>query len=379
MNISVGSTRYFEKFSGNPPHNLPLTPIEYGDRLYSKFFHGLTDDLKCNRELVSVYHHTDVRSNLFVAASAVLILRKLDATSGSKMVNDEIPDNNDEMSINLPSRLGQAFIAEVPAMEPYPDAVPNNLSEIRLQVWRYINGVPLLYSEEATSCCLLTAVKSFNWLAYGHNIKYTDMEMDRTHKLLACQPSLMLIGVRNSRKTQVCKLLSSVGIISKLVDEFPSCAIPPREMGATLFESISGRSDGVCTSNDSSDHQTRSGNDWMSKKQKNDHVVDDRANNEPGNVDQEMAVDEVVQENSSQLSTTATLRHSFEARDLIVILDVNTPDGKKIIKNYDDNCQAKLDNIDSVVSYVSVAKTGISGNSKAFQNAVNKGLLRRIM
>lgn len=104
-----------------------------------------------------MYHHSD--SNLFVAASAVLILKNNAVTSGGSVVDKEFSDHNDESSSNFLGGCKQTLIGEASAIEPCPNELPKNLREIRLQLWRYINGVPLLYSEEASSCFLLTAIK----------------------------------------------------------------------------------------------------------------------------------------------------------------------------------------------------------------------------
>ena len=321
LNISVGSIRSSEKFSGNPQRISPLTPIDYGDRLFEKFSHGLTDDLTCKRELISVYHHSDVCSNLFVAASAVLILKSL---SMKKLIDSRIPHT--ESSSNVPNRRRQAFDAEESVIESLG---PKKLGEIRLQLWRYVNGVPLLYSEEASSCFLLAAVKSFNWLAYGHNIKSSDMEANRPNKLLVCQPSLTLTAVRNSKNTQIYKLLPSAGN-SVVVDDLLTCATQQSEIEVTTYNSINGKFDG--TSNDDCDRETLRGDDLMSKKQKNDHIVHDKASSHPVNVDERIAFGEVFEGYNSQVSSTAVGGQSAEARDLIVILDINMPDGKKLYK-----------------------------------------------
>jgi Topoisomerase VI B subunit, transducer len=321
LNISVGSIRYSEKFSGNPQRILPLTQIDYGDRLFEKFSHGLTDDLTCKRELVSVYHHSDACSNLFVAASAVLILKSL---STKKVIDSKTPNYDYESSSNVPNRRRQAFDAETSLIESLG---PKKLGEIRLQLWRYVNGVPLLYSEEASSCFLLTAVKSFNWLLYGHNIKSSDMEANRTHKVLVCQPSLTLTAIRDSRNTQVYKLLLSAGN-SVVVDDLLTCSTQQSAIKVTTHDSIKGKIYG--TSNDDCDHETVRGNDSMSKKQKNKHIVHDKASSQPDNVDEKITLDEVVEGYNSQLSRTIVDSQFVEARDLIVILDINMPDGKKL-------------------------------------------------
>jgi Topoisomerase VI B subunit, transducer len=369
LNILVGSIKYSEKFSGNPQRILPLTPIDYGDRLFEKFSHGLTDDLTCKRELVSVYHHSDACSNLFVAASAVLILKSL---SMKKLIDSKTFDHDDESSSTVQNRRRQAFDAEESVIESLG---PKKLGEIRLQLWRYVNGVPLLYSEEASSCFLLTAVKSFNWLAYGHNIKSSDMEANRTNKLLVCQPSLTLTAVRDSKNTQVYKLLPSTGN-SVVVDDLLTCSTQQSEIKVTTYNSINGKFDG--TSNDDCDRGTLGGNDWMSKKQKNDHIVHDKASTHPDNVDERIALSEVVEGYNSQLSSTMVGSQSVEARDLIVILDINMPDGKKLHKVLMTN-PADYHLVDTIVSYVSVAKTGVSGDSKSFQTAINKGQLQLLM
>lgn len=323
LNISVGSIKSSEKFSGNPQRTLPLTPIDYRDRLFEKFSHGLTDDLTCKRELVSVYHHSDVCSNLFVAASAVLIFKSL---SMKKLVDSRTPDHDDESSSNVPNRRRQAFDAEESVTKSLG---PKKLGEIRLQLWRYVNGVPLLYSEEASSCFLLTAVKSFNWLAYGHNIKSSVMEANRTNKLLVCQPSLTLTAVRDSKNTQTYKLLSSAGN-SVVIDDLLTCSTQQSEIGVTTYNSIHGKFDG--TSNDDCDRETLRGDDSMSKKQKNHHIVNDKASSHPDNVDERIALGEIVEGYKSQLSSTTVGGQSVEARDLIVILDINMPDGKRLYK-----------------------------------------------
>lgn len=300
-----------------------MTPIDYGDRLFEKFSHGLTDDLTCKRELVSVYHHTDVCLNLFVAASAVLILKSL---SKKELIDSERPDHDDESSSNVLNRRRQAFDADASVIESLG---PKKLGEIRLQLWRYVNGVPLLYSEEASSCFLLTAVKSFNWQAYGHNIKSSDIEANRTNKLLVCQPSLTLTAVRDSRNTQVYKLLKSAGN-SVVVDDLLTCSTQQSESKVTTYDSINEKIDDM--SNDDRDLETLRGNDWMSKKQKNEHIVHDNASSPPDNVDERIALGEFVVGYNSQVSSTKVDRQSVEARDLIVILDINMPDGKKLYK-----------------------------------------------
>ena len=323
LNISVGSIRYSEKFSGNPQTILPLTPMDYGDRLFEKFSHGLTDDLTCKRELISVYHHSDVCSNLFVAASAVLILKLI---SMKKVIDCETPDHVDDSSSNVPNRRRQAFDAETSVIKSLG---PKKFGEIRLQLWRYVNGVPLLYSEEASSCFLLTAVKSFNWILYGHNIKSSDMEANRTHKLLVCQPSLTLTAVRDSKNTQDYKLLPSAGN-SVVVDKLLTSLNQQSESKVTKYDTINGKIDGK--SNDDCDSETVRGNDWMSKKQKNEHTLHHEASSHPDNVDERIALGEVVEGYSSQLSSTIVDSQYVEARDLIVILDINMPDGKKLYK-----------------------------------------------
>lgn len=299
-----------------------MTPVEYGDRLFAKFSQGLAEDLTCNRELISVYHHSD--SNLFVAASAVLILKNNAVTSVGSVVDNELSGHNDESSSNILGGCAQTFIGEASAIEPCPNEVPKNLREIRLQLWRYVNGVPLLYSEEASSCFLLTAIKSFNWLAFGHNIKLSDMEKNKTHKFLVCQPSLILIAVRDTRSIQVRKLSTSVDEISDMVDDLPLFATLPRVINVPTLGSIKGLTHADVISHYDRDHQTRSGKDIRSKRQKNDHIVDDRACCETEDVDGEIA----ARKNNSRLSNKKTTSNCVEARDLIVILDINTPDGK---------------------------------------------------
>ena len=316
-----------------------------------------------------MYHHSD--SNLFVAASAVLILKNNAVTSGGSVVDKEFSDHNDESSSNFLGGCKQTLIGEASAIEPCPNELPKNLREIRLQLWRYINGVPLLYSEEASSCFLLTAIKSFNWLAFGHNIKLFDMEKNKTHKFLVCQPSLILIAVRDTRSIQVRKLSTSVNENSDMVDDLPSFATLPRVINVPTSGSIKGLIHADVISHYDCDHKTRSREDIRSKRQKSDHIVDDRACCETEDVDGEI----VVRKYNSPSSNKKTTSHCVEARDLIVILDINTPDGKKFSNDYYDTCRTDFLNVVTVVSYVSVAKTGISGNNKAFQTAVNKGSL----
>lgn len=297
-----------------------MTPVEYGDRLFAKFSQGLAEDLTCNRDLISVYHHSD--SNLFIAASAVLILKNNAVTSASNVVDNELSDHN-ESSSNILGGRQQNCIAEASAIEPCPNEVSKNWREIRLQLWRYINGVPLLYSEEASSCFLLTAIKSFNWLAFGHNIKLSNMEKNKTHNFLVCQPSLILIAVRDTRSIQVRKLSTSVDEISDMVDDIPSFTTLPRVINVPTVGTINGLTQADVISHYDYDHQTRSGEDIRSKRQKNGHIVDDRACCET-----EDAVRKLVKGNNSPSPNKKTTSHCVEARDLIVILDINTPDGR---------------------------------------------------
>lgn len=272
-----------------------------------------------------MYHHSD--SNLLVAASAVLILKNLAVTSASNVVDNELSDHT-ESSSNILGGRQQTCIAEASAIELCRNEVSKNLREIRLQLWRYINGVPLLYSEEASSCFLLTAIKSFNWLAFGHNVKLSNMQKNKTHNFLVCQPSLILIAVRDTRSTQVRKLPTSVDEISDMVDDIPSFATLPRVINVPTLETINGLTHAEVKSHYDRDHQTRSGEDIRSKRQKNDHICDDRACCETEDVDGEIAVRKLVKKNNSPLSNKKTISHCIEARDLIVILDINTPDGR---------------------------------------------------
>jgi hypothetical protein len=88
----------------------------------------------------------------------------------------------------------------------------------------------MLDYDDAYSCPLSNAIRSFNWGACGHALKRTDTEVGTSDEIVLRTPSWNLIPKRDDSETFVYKTVSSVAVIERDVREINSfCSDSPDE------------------------------------------------------------------------------------------------------------------------------------------------------
>jgi hypothetical protein len=217
--VAYQSLSYAETFDGFDGQRKPLKQLAYGDKLLSKISESLELDQICDRELISVDYQCDESCDIEITASVVLILKEVNISNvgrGSELpsaADSTIePESCEERSV--PADLNYYTVAD-----DITDGDQNTARGIPLQLWRYVNGGPMLDFDDAYTCSLSNAIRSFNWGACGHALKRTDTDIRMSEDIVLRTPSWTLLPKRDDGETYFYKTASSAVVADNDVTE----------------------------------------------------------------------------------------------------------------------------------------------------------------
>jgi hypothetical protein len=169
-----------------------LTVLQYREILLSKVSQSLESDQICVTEFISVCRECDDSSDLEVTASVALILKEVASGNEDEEAEDDMGvKNNSVEDESLDEEERETSNIEVPSPQiPSSHGIP-------LQVWRYVNGGPLLDYSDIQSCSLFSTVRSFNWKEFGHTLRCINTEYKASEEPVLYAPSLTLIPKRD--------------------------------------------------------------------------------------------------------------------------------------------------------------------------------------
>ena len=153
---------------------------------------SLESDQICVTEFISVCRECDDSSDLEVTASVALILREVPTGT-------EDEDAEDDLGVKNRSAEDESQDDEEREKSTSEDPGPQipNSDGIPVQLWRYVNGGPLLDYSDIQSCSLLSTVRSFNWTDFGHTLRCINSEYKTSEEPVLYAPSLTLIPKRD--------------------------------------------------------------------------------------------------------------------------------------------------------------------------------------
>lgn len=168
-----------------------LTTLQYREILLSKISQSLESDQICVAEFISVCRECDDSSDLEVTASVALILKELST--------GEDEEEEEEIDVKNQSLENESVDDEERETSNIEDPGPQITSNdgIPLQLWRYVNGGPLLDYSDIQSCCLFSTVRSFNWKEFGHTLRCISGEYKASEEPVLHAPSLTLTPKRD--------------------------------------------------------------------------------------------------------------------------------------------------------------------------------------
>ena len=279
--------------------------LNYGDRLLSKIKESLEHDQICDTELISVYQQCDEASDIQVTASAVLILKEvdisdIDAESRSpRAINFTDDVNTSRERTNLTVENDQRSSDDAATSNRYTS------KGTPLQLWRYVNGGPMLDYDDAYTCSLSNAIRTFNWGVCGHTIKRSDVEKRMSEDIVLRTPSWILLSKRHENETFVYAERSSTANVRRDATEIDSFCNHSTSEERIRSSEAKYSADGSRDSHDISDHLVAT-----RKRQKVSDTED-------------LSDDAVTLQQSA-----AEKRRQVELCQMIVLFDVNMSHGK---------------------------------------------------
>jgi hypothetical protein len=207
--VAYQSLSYAETFDGQ---RKPLKQLAYGDKLLSKISESLELDQICDRELISVDYQCDESCDTEITASVVLILKEVNISNvdrGSELpsaANSTIgPESCEKRSV--PADSNSYTVAD-----DITDGDQNTAKGIPLQLWRYVNGGPMLDYDDAYTCSLSNAIRSFNWGTCGHALKRTDTDIRMSEDIVLRTPSWILLPKQDDGEAYFYKTALSAAV-----------------------------------------------------------------------------------------------------------------------------------------------------------------------
>jgi hypothetical protein len=348
--VDYQSLSYAETFDGFDAPRRPLKQIDYGNRLLSKISGSLELGQICDAELISVDYQRDESCDIEITASVVLILKEVnisDVDEGPEL--PPAPDSKIEPE-SYEERTRPTDLNSYTVADDSTDRVQNTAKGIPLQLWRYINGGPMLDYDDAYTCSLSNAIRSLNWGACGHALKRTNTEMIVSEDIVLRTPSWILLPKRDDSETYFYKTASSVAAVAG--------------------------DDVTDTNSNGNGHTADDIQDSC------DDISDNSATNGKR---QKVRAHKSFSDDAGALQISETVRiRKVEPCQMIVLLDVNTSTGDidlflstKLLTYHDTVLRVVASDILTtipVVPYSNMNKTAISQGSRAFQTTLQKGI-----
>lgn len=325
--------------------------MDYGDRLLSKISESLELDQICDRELISVNHQCDESCDIEITASVVLILKEVynsDIDRGAKLSATEKSAIETESCEEEIIRTDESTHNNI--VEDNTDGNQNTAKGTPLQLWRYVNGGPMLDYDDAYACSFSNAIRSLNWAAFGHALKRSDTEGGMPESIVHRTPSWILSSKRDDGETFVYKTVS-----------------------ATV-----GECDIIQTTSFCNEAQVRSN--------KNKYTADDNHyglhdNPVTNRKRQKVRVGKTFSDDAIAFRRCETVkRRQVEPCQMIVFLDAKMSSGKEKVTCHETGIHVVASDVFIlilVVPYANLNKTVISKGSRAFQTTLQKGTAYR--
>lgn len=106
-----------------------------------------------------------------------------------------------------------------------------------MQLWRYVNGIPLLdFGDDALSCALSAAIKSVKWTKFGHSLRVDTLanlsKVGTDNNILLSTPSWLLVPKRVDFESFAYTSHASANLKTSPNDPSPSVQNAPNYLRA---------------------------------------------------------------------------------------------------------------------------------------------------